>query len=397
LSSSQVRETDRGMWRVVAGRDFRVRMRDKGFVISTAITLGVLTIFILIRAYGGGGKPTFDLGYVGDASLATQAAAVAAQQGIVIHPHSLADVAAARAALEAGSVDAVLEAGPLLVSKEAAPAQLASAVEEATVSRGIEAALVQGGLPPDKIAGVLNPAPVPVRTLQTPDPNRATNAAVALVGMLLLYGQLFGYGVWVATGVIEEKASRVVEILLSTIRSRQLLAGKILGIGALGLLQLSIVTVYAIILAWATGAVGLHAHAVGAAVLVLFWFVLGFAFYAALFAVAGSLVSRMEELQNVIVPLNLAIVASLFISLSAVQDPGSTLARVASIFPFSAALTMPVRMELGSASVLEIAASIVLLVGSTVGLVPLAGRLYSGAVLHIGAKVKLRDAWRTAS
>jgi ABC-2 type transport system permease protein len=70
---------------------------------------------------------------------------------------------------------------------------------------------------------------------------------------------------------------------------------------------------------------------------------------------------------------------------------------VASIFPFSAVLTMPVRMVLGSASPLEIAASIVLLVGSTAALVPLAGRLYTGAVLHLGAKVKLRDAWRTAS
>jgi ABC-2 type transport system permease protein len=385
------------MWRVVAGRDFRVRLRDKGFVISTLITLGVLTIFILIRAYGGGGDPTFDLGYVGDGSLASQAAAVAKQQHIVIHPRSLTDDAAARAALENGSVDAVLEEGPLLVSKEAAPAPLVSAVQEAAVSRGIEAALVQGGVPPDKIAGVLDPAPVPVKTLRKPDPNREINATAALVGMLLLYGQLFGYGVWVATGVIEEKASRVVEILLSTIRSRQLLAGKILGIGTLGLLQLFIVTLYAIGLARVTGVIPLPAHVLGAAVIVLFWFVLGFAFYASLFAVAGSLVSRMEELQNVIVPLNLAIFASLFISLAAIQDPGSTLARVASIFPFSAVLTKPVRMVLGSASPLEIAASIVLLVGSTAALVPLAGRLYTGAVLHLGAKVKLRDAWRTAS
>jgi ABC-2 type transport system permease protein len=384
------------MWRVVAARDFRVRLRDKGFVISTAITLGVLTIFILIRAYGGGGVPTFDLGYVGDSSLATQAAAIA-KPAVVIHPRAFADDAAARAALEAGSVDAVLESGPLLISKDTPAGQLAAAVQEAAVSRGIQGALVQAGVPPNKIASVLNPNPVSVKTLRAPDPNRQTNATVALVGMLLLYGQLFGYGVWVATGVIEEKASRVVELLLSTIRARQLLAGKILGIGTLGLLQLSIVTAYAIVLSWTTGAISLKAHAIGTAVIVLFWFVLGFAFYAALFAVAGSLVSRMEELQNVIVPLNLAIFASLFISLAAIQDPGSTLARVASIFPFSSVLTMPVRMALGAAPPLEIAVSLVLLVGSTVALVPLAGRLYSGAVLHLGAKVKLRDAWRTAS
>ena len=394
--TGQFRETDRGMWRVVAARDFRVRLRDKGFVISTAITLGVLSIFILIRAYGGGGVPTFDLGYVGDSTLADRAAAIA-KPNVVIHPRALADDAAARVSLENGSVDAVLEAGPLLISRDAPVSQLASAVQEAAVSLGIESALSGAGVPPSKIAEALNPQPVASRTLRKPDPNRETNAAAALVGMLLLYGQLFGYGVWVATGVIEEKASRVVELLLSTIRARQLLAGKILGIGGLGLVQLSIVTGYAITLAWATGAIGLPVHAAGAAAIVLFWFVLGFAFYAALFAVAGALVSRMEELQNAIVPLNLAIFSSLFISIAAIQDPGSTLSRVASIFPFSAVLTMPVRMVLGSATPLEIALSLLILVGCTVGLVPLAGRLYSGAVLRIGAKVKLRDAWRAAA
>ena len=75
----------------------------------------------------------------------------------------------------------------------------------------------------------------PAGVLQPPPPIGRSNAGIAFIGVLLLYGQLFGYGLWVATGVIEEKASRVVEMLLSAIRPRQLLAGKIIGIGALGL------------------------------------------------------------------------------------------------------------------------------------------------------------------
>jgi ABC-2 type transport system permease protein len=399
------RETDRGMWRVVARRDFRVRLRDKGFVISTAITITVLSIFILIRAYGGGGTPGFDLGFVkgggsvagAAGALATQAAALGPSAGVEVRVRPVTDPAAGERQLSQGSLDALLEPGPVLVSKSGAPGQLSALVEAAAQRAGVRSALEDAGVSPDRIAGVMSPPPIAARTLSPPDPNRQSNGAVAFIGVLLLYGQLFGYGVWVATGVIEEKASRVVEILLSSIRARQLLAGKIAGIGTLGLLQLVCIAGFAIALATTTGAIDFPVHAIGAAVLVLGWFVLGFSFYASLFAVAGSLVSRMEDLQNVIVPLNLVILASLFISIGAVQDPGSTIARVASVLPFSSALAMPVRITLGSATPIEIVASVVLLASCTAGMVPLAGRLYSGAVLRIGAKVRLRDAWRSAS
>jgi ABC-2 type transport system permease protein len=201
----------------------------------------------------------------------------------------------------------------------------------------------------------------------------------------------------VATGVIEEKSSRVVEVLLSTIRARQLMAGKIAGIGTLGLLQLVLIAVFAVTLATVTGAIDIPADSLSAAVLTVGWFVLGFSFYAALFAVAGALVSRMEELQNAIVPINLVVFASFFISIGAVQDPDSTIAKVASLLPISSALAMPVRMVLGSATGWEVGAAIAIVVGSTAFLVPLAGRIYAGAILRTGAKVKLRDAWRAAA
>ncbi len=169
--------------------------------------------------------------------------------------------------------------------------------------------------------------------------------------MLLAYGQLFGYGVWVATGVIEEKASRVVEILLSTIRPRQLLAGKIAGIGLLGIVQLACIATFAIALSLATGALELPGTAIGIALVVLAWFVMGFAFYAGLFAVSGSLVSRMEELQNAMVPVNLIIFVSFFISIGGAARTRTRRCRsAASVLPFSSALAMPVRIALGSAT-----------------------------------------------
>ena len=237
---------------------------------------------------------------------------------------------------------------------------------------------------------------IEVRTLVPVDPARDANAGIAFIAVLLAYGQLFGYGVWVATGVIEEKASRVVEILLSAIRPRQLLAGKIAGIGLLGVVQLASIATYAIVLSLATGALELPGVAVGIALVVLAWFTMGFAFFAGLFAVSGSLVARTEELQNAMVPINLIIFVSFFISIGALESPDSTLSVAASVLPFSSALAMPVRIALGSATTAQVALSIILLVGGTAALVPLSARLYAGAVLKTGSRVKLRDAWRSA-
>jgi ABC-2 type transport system permease protein len=393
------RETDRGTWWLVAQRDFWYRLRDKGFMISTGITLVVLSGLILIKAYGGGGTPAFDLGLLGSGSGRIGPLVVRAgeSQGAKIRTAPVADRAAADAGLEDGSLDAVLVDGERLLAEREVPDPLQSAVQTAVVADGIRATLQANDVPADEIAQILDPAPVPVETVEPVDPNRDTNSTVAFIAVVVLYGQLFGYGVWVATGVIEEKASRVVEILLSTIRARQLLAGKILGIGALGMLQLIAIAIYSIVLASITGALDLPTHAIGTAALAVGWFLLGFAFYASLFAVAGALVSRMEELQNAIVPLNLVILVSFFLSIGATSDPSSSLSRIVSIVPFSAALAMPVRISLDSATPLEIVASLVVMIGSTALLIPLAGRIYSGAVLRTGARVKLRDAWRSAT
>ncbi len=353
-------------------------MRDKGFLISTAITISVLSAFILIKAYGGGVQPAFRIGLVDTPSSTGRLIAESSPAlGIRVTIVAVADRASAEAELRGGALDAALVDSNLLEARTGVPNSLRIAVSGAVSGQLIHL--------------------VDVRALQKTDPNRGSKAAVALVAVLLLYGQLFGYGIWVASGVIEEKSSRVVEILLSAIRARQLLVGKISGIGLLGLMQLLFISVIGITLASLTGVLSVPAHAFGTLAVVLLWFVLGFTFYASLFAVAGALVSRMEELQNAIVPINLTILGSVFVSIGAVNGPNTTVAKVASLLPFSSMLAMPVRIAVGSATLLEALASIAILVGATSLVIPLAGRLYAGAVLRIGARVKLRDAWRSAS
>jgi ABC-2 type transport system permease protein len=385
----------------VAVRDFSVRLRDKGFVISTVITLAVLTVFILLRAFGGEGQPSFAIGVPAEGAEASvteaELTAAAERRRIDLEVARFDDVEAARAALAAGEIDAYLEdGGAAIVGETDVPSPLVGLVQDAVVRARITAALSEAGESPERIEALLaQPGPA-VRTVEPQDPDRDENAGIAFIAVLIAYGQLFGYGVWVATGVIEEKASRVVEILLSAIRPRQLLAGKIAGIGLLGIVQLAAIAAFAIVLAVATGALELPATAIGIAGVVLAWFVMGFAFYAGLFAVSGSLVSRMEELQNAMVPINLVIFISFFISIGALENPDTTLSVVASILPVSSALAMPVRIALGSATPVQIVASIALLLGGTAVLIPVSARLYAGAVLKTGTRVKLRDAWRSA-
>jgi len=404
VSGERAAATDRGMWRVVAARDFSVRLHDKGFVISTMITLTVLSVFILLRAYSGG-PDSFELGSVGDRSVADRVAALADRAGLEVAVIGFDEAREADAALRDGRVDAVVEGDiddvregtARLRALRGPPDLLDQLVQGAAIGLRIDAALSEAGVPDGTVQELKDQHPIDVSPILPPDPDRDSKAAVAFVAVLLLYGQLFGYGIWVATGVIEEKSSRVVEVLLSAIRARQLMAGKIAGIGVLGLLQLIFIAGFAIALASVTGAIDLPANSFSAAALTIGWFVLGFAFYAALFAVAGALVSRMEELQNAIVPINLLVFASFLISIGALQDPDSTIAKVASLLPISSALAMPVRMVLGSATTWEVVASLAIVIGSTAFLIPLAGRVYAGAVLRTGARVKLRDAWRAAA
>ena len=151
--------------------------------------------------------------------------------------------------------------------------------------------------------------------------------------MLALYTQLLTFGYLLASGVVEEKASRVVEVLLATIRPKDLLAGKIIGLGLLGLGQLAVMTTVGLAAAAASGALDVSGDVIGAAALAVGWFVLGYAFYSGLFACAGALVPRQEELQASMTPLTMLILISFFLSFAVLDDPDGTLAHVSVVHP----------------------------------------------------------------
>jgi ABC-2 type transport system permease protein len=129
-----------------------------------------------------------------------------------------------------------------------------------------------------------------------------------------------------------------------------------------------------------------------AAVYVVVWFLLAFFFYSSLFAVAGAVVPRQEDLQATITPLSLLIIASFIVGVQAAQNPTSTFATVASLVPFSAPLVMPSRLVLGQASPAAFVLSAGITIAAAALLVPVATRAYSRAVLRTG-RVRLREAF----
>ena len=234
-----------------------------------------------------------------------------------------------------------------------------------------------------------------MEALDPPDTEAETRARIAFAGTFVLYGQLIGYGFWVATGIVEEKSSRVVELLLATVTPRALLAGKVLGIGMLALAQLLLLALVGLSAAVLVGILDVGAEAVQPVLVVLGWFVLGFGFYACLFALGAARVSRQEDLQSVTTPATMLVLGSFFAALYVNGSPDSTAGRVLGLLPPFSALVSPVRTASGEAAWWEPPLAVGLMLLALAGLVALAARVYEGSVLRMGGTVPLREAWRS--
>jgi ABC-2 type transport system permease protein len=200
----------------------------------------------------------------------------------------------------------------------------------------------------------------------------------------------------VLAGVVEEKSNRVVELILSTVRPRHLLAGKVIGIGLLGLAQLALVAGLASTLL-AAGVFDAPASLGGSLALVVPWFALGFALYAVAYAAAGALASRQQDANSAGQTVTYTLLAAYFvgyIALSANAD--GILANVLTVFPLTAPLVLPARSALVGVPLWEHALAVVLVLCSIYALIRLAGRIYARGLLHTGPRLDLRAAWHAS-
>jgi ABC-2 type transport system permease protein len=387
------RSAPRGMVPLVLRREITTRVRERSFLISTAVTLIIIAAVVVVPTLFNSDDHDITVGVVGDTATVQPALQQAATvQGATLTVRRFPDESAARAAVDSGDADAVfLGTDRVLVDKE-----LSGTTEQVVQTAYRQAAgaarLTAAGIDATAVSRALDVPPLAVTALNPPEPGSDARRSAAFFGVLLLYFQLIAYGMWVALGVVEEKSSRVVELLLATLRPWQLLTGKVIGIGLLGLGQLVLTGLVGIAAAVGTRAVDVPSGIVGVAGQVIIWFLLGFAFYACLYAALAALVSRQEEVQNVTAPLSLLLVGSFFLAIGALNSPDSGLARVTSILPPFSTMVMPIRWASGTVPLWEIGVSMLLMVVAVVLLIRVAGRIYAGAVLRSGPRVRIKEA-----
>jgi ABC-2 type transport system permease protein len=381
------------MVRLVAGRELSARLRDKNFIISSVFILVLLLGTLGLQVALNSGSEQTRVGVVGEARGLEEALEAQGQAlGVDVVVSQLDGEAAARAAIEDGEVDGVVVAdgvqGPELLVEQSADGSLQAVVQGAVGQVAVAEQLAAAG-----VTGLDVPE-VSVVALD-PDADRdGQRVVVAIIGTGLLYGLLILFGQFVAQGVVEEKSSRVVELLLSSMKPWQLLAGKILGLGLLGLAQIVIIAVVGVAGALAFDLVDIPGELIGTAVSVVLWFVLAYALYASIFAVAASLVSRQEDLGTVIMPTTLVLVAGFIVGIQAAANPDGTLAVVTSFIPGLSPLVMPVRQAAGEVAAWEVGLAAVLAAVAVALVVRVGGRVYAASLLRTGGKTKLREALR---
>jgi ABC-2 type transport system permease protein len=222
---------------------------------------------------------------------------------------------------------------------------------------------------------------------------RTARTVVAYISVLLLFMAISVYGGYVLTGVVEEKSSRVVEVLLSRVPPSSLLGGKIAGIGLAGLAQFASVAAAAVATLLITQPAGLPPGTLTTIPMLVVWFVLGFAFYSLLYGSLGSLASRNEDAQAAAGPVIALVVGIYALAVMAMANPGAAWVTIVSMLPPTAPIIMPLRATLVSVPAWQMAAAVILLLAAIYGLFRASARLYQNAVLHTGARLHLREAW----
>jgi ABC-2 type transport system permease protein len=391
---------------MIARREFVTRVRTRVFIIGTALVLlavaGYVVFQQLVLSKQGHGN-TYKVAFVGEAqSLADPLVASAKALGLTIESQPVTNQSQAESAISKGNLDAAVQGSatsPQVLVRDQLNPTLRSLLQGIVRQQALDRQLAAAGLNPASVEASVASATIHVQSLKPVRGQRIELVAAGFVVALFLYIALLTYGAFIAQGVVEEKANRIVEILLSTVRPVQLLIGKVVGIGLVGLFQFTIIGVFAFILTTVTGVLTVPAAGAGVILGGLLWFVLGYFLYAILFAAAGSLVSRQEEVQGVVLPIAMLAIISWFVAVGVLTpmfngQPMSSTGVLLGFVPFFAPVILPTGMATGDIAPWQVLLSVALTLLVSAAATWIAARIYSNSVLRIGARVKLGDALR---
>lgn len=384
---------------LVTRREINDRTRAKSFWIASILLLAAVAAAAAIPALLRGHHSTARVGVVGGQTAALDATAREAGRisGTTVTVVRLPDVATAKAELRSGQVAAVLVSDSEVLIKQT------SFNTGAGTLYGVLSQL--GGL--QKLYAELPPTAatqlarrgiaLPVHGLSPPGRGLASRIT-GLTLAILIYIIILTYGIRITIGVGEEKATRVVEVLLTTLRPVQLLAGKVIGMGLLALAQIAAMVGLYLALGHAVGSAQVRG-ASGSVILVAgIWLVLGYAFYCTAYAAAGSLISRQSDAYNAALPLQLPLILAYVLTYSVIYAPSANaFYHVLAFIPFTAPVAMPVLVSVGDAPAWQVAVSAAISLAATVWMARLAATIYSRAILRTGARLKVRQVLRSAA
>ncbi|WUH97628.1 ABC transporter permease [Spirillospora sp. NBC_00431] len=374
--------------RLIAGRELRVRIRSAWFVAGTVITVVVIAVLVFMPRFMPG-DDDHEIAVVG----------LSAQQEAVLKTDSArlrraGDAGQARAWLEGDEVDALVagtpSSPPQVTIADRSNLALAGQLRDRLERHAYAARLQHLGVTPPSVRIE------PMGNVRGDRSDPGQRMVFAYIVSLMLFSQIVGAGGMVAQGVVEEKHTRVIEILLAKVRPTVLLVGKVIGIGMVGLIQLLAVAVAGVSIALAAGTLDIGSTIVQVAATSLVWYVLGFVFYAFVYAAVGAMASHPEDLPGMTVPLQVFNTAALLVAVVGLQDMGARwLALISYVPPFSAVL-VPMRMAGGHAGTTDVVVPAIILAIATVCVAMAGGRLYRRSITHLGARKRLPKMRRRA-
>lgn len=390
---------------LVAKREIAEATRTTSFRVTLVISAVAIAAIIVIANLGDDGPSTQDVVVAGPAASER---AIAIEQlgdsaGLTLEVSTAADDDAARAAVDNGDADVAVSADDTQLTTDTpvdlgGDSKLARLLNVLRANLALDNGLHAVGLTPEEAAEVRATPPPDVDSVRAEDPDEvdSSRVATATVTNILLFLMLQTYGAWVLNGVTREKASRVVEVLLSIIRPRQLLVGKIAGIGLVALAHALVLIVTAYVTSRIMGVDLTGGLSPGDLAVAVVWFLLGYALYCGAYAAAGALVSRVEDAQSVAFPVMLPLLFAYLVSFSAI-DGASTLLWVLAFLPPTAVIAMPTLYAVGEAPLWMVGVSMALVLVAVVLVAAIASRIYERSVLHSGRKLSWKEAFRRPS
>lgn len=392
LAPSPTTDDVRGAWRVVAEREISTRVREKSYLYSALfMVVGVIATVVLASLLGG--RPTDYTVAVTDQTAADVVSTASdvvdrSDEGSTAEPKLYDSVDAAEAAVAEGDADAALVStrdGYEVVGDAEVDSTLSVALSTVAAGSALEANAQDQGVDLERLQ---SGSTVSERLLDPDSDDSGGRQAVALVFLILFYITAVTFGMSIAQSVVQEKESRVVEILAAAVPIRAMLWGKILGNTVLALAQIVLLALAGIGSLVAVGETELLS-AVGPAVgwYVLF-FVLGFVALAGLWAVAGSLASRTEDLGSTTMPGQVILFAPYLIAFVA----GEGVKTVVSMLPIVSAMLMPSRIAEGGVPLWQICVGLAVNVIGAVLIVRFASRIYERTLMRTERKIGFGEA-----